>query len=405
MISNKKQFFLLVLMLISTSFFGYSPLEPFKLMINALCVSFFWLFFIKQIVKLKKFNEGKLLIAYVLFFLLSCAYGVIVNDQSPTSLYQGIINYMGIMTFAYCCQNKIRYKEAKNVLLVFSVVFCFCYIIQWIIYPSILFQGAASDSWSEERFRMRLPGSLGAFFIFLTGVEKLIDRKYLKAPLFIILGGIPIIVMGFRSLTLITIIASILLFLMKSKLNSKSILSAVVAIVAAFAISQTSIFNDKLEEMQKRQETEQTFSNEDYIRWIELDFYMNYYNKPGEWILGGGVPCGTSKYSQEIQGFLEMGLYWQDLGIVGLTFIIGIITVCILVYWSLRMMARCGHLDLGVERMTMFVALFGSIMTSMEYFRPGNFMILGLLFYCEYIRNIELGAPSNKFLLRKRDYC
>ena len=157
--------------------------------------------------------------------------------------------------------------------------------------------------------------------------------------------------------------------------------------------------------MQKRQETEQTFSNEDYIRWIELDFYMDYYNKPGEWILGGGVPCGTSKYSQEIQGFLDMGLYWQDLGIVGLTFIIGIITVCILVYWSLRMMARCGHLDLGVERMTMFVALFGSIMTSMEYFRPGNFMILGLLFYCEYIRNIELGAPSNKFLLRKRDYC
>lgn len=373
-------------------------------MINALCVTIFGYIFFTQVKYLRLFTEGKLLCLYLLFFLFSCVYSIVFNGQNPMSLYQGVVNYMGLMTFAYCYKNNMTYDEVKKTLFAFAVIFCLCYIIQWIIYPKVIFQGAAADGWSEERFRMRLPASLCAFYMFLSGVSCIIERRFLRAAACIVLGGIPIIVMGFRSLTFLTIVASVLLYLQNSKLNFRSIGSAIVIVAAAFAISQTSLFNNKLAEMQSRQEADATFSNEDYIRWIELDFYRDYFDKPGEWLFGGGVPCGLTHYSLEIQSFLDMGLYWQDLGIVGLSFIIGIITVCILVFWSLRMMARCGHLDLGVERMTMFIALFGSIMTSMEYFRPGNFMILGLLFYCEYIYNQEVGAPSDSFWLRKRDY-
>lgn len=401
---NKSQWFLLLLMLLAVSFFGIPSLDSYRMYINLFCVSILLTYFFNQYNVLKTFTEGKLLCLYMLLFLISCGYSIVMNGQSPISMYQGVLSYLGILTFVFCLKNRFTYKNTKQILTVFAISFCVCYIIQWIIYPSIIFSGASEESINDQMFRMRLPASLGSFYIFLTGVNYILKTKFYRAALFILLGGIPIIVMGFRSLTVFTIVGSILMYLLNSRHNLKSIGSGVIGIIAAIAISQTDLFTSKIEEMSYRQDVGGTFLNEDYVRWVELDFYQSKFDKPGEWLLGAGVPCGASTYATQLNSFREFGMYWEDLGLVGLSMIIGIITVCILVLWSLRMMGRCGHQDLSVERMTMFVALFGSIITSMEYFRPGNFMILGLLFYCEYIRNQELGALSDKFWLRKRDY-
>ena len=228
---NKSQWFLLLFMLLAVMFFGVPAFEPSKAYIRLFCVTLLWIYFFNQYKVLKTFAEGKLLCLYVLFFVTSCMYSIVMNGQSPVSMYQGVLNYMGILTFAYCLKNGFAYENTKQLLTVFAIVFCVCYIIQWLVYPSVIFGGAAEDSISEERFRMRLPASLSSFYIFLTGVYSIITQKYPKAAMFIILGGIPIIVMGFRSLTVLTIFGSILLYLMNSRLNFRSIGSAIIGIV------------------------------------------------------------------------------------------------------------------------------------------------------------------------------
>lgn len=400
---NQYQFFLLSLMLLSVNLFGLILFSPFRIYVEFICVTVFLYFLFSQYENMRDFTVGRLLCLYFIFFSFSCIYSIFINGQSPISMYHGVIDYVGIFTFTICFFYGFTYKQTKNVLLTFSLIFCLLYIFQWVEYPSIYFRGASYEGWSEERFRMRMPGSLSCFYIFLNGIFNITQSKYFKALIYLLLGGIPIIVMGFRSLTVITLVASLILFVKKSGYNSRSIVSVVVLVVLSALIANTSLFSEKLEEMSDRQET-QTFSNDDYVRWIELDYYINFFNKTGEWILGGGVPCGSSEYTQKIGQSLEVGMYWQDLGIVGLSFIIGIITVLILVILSLRMISRSFNSKFIVECLVVFIALFGSIMTSMEFFRPGNFMILGLLFYCEYIGNQELGAPVEKLWLKPSDY-
>lgn len=78
------------------------------------------------------------------------------------------------------------------------------------------------------------------------------------------------------------------------------------------------------------------------------------------------------------------------LGIVGLSFIIGIPAVLLLVIIILRCAILCKDRELQYIRFTLLVVLLGSLFTSKELFRTGNMVIIGIFLYLEYIRNKEL---------------
>ena len=91
----------------------------------------------------------------------------------------------------------------------------------------------------------------------------------------------------------------------------------------------------------------------------------------------------------------SMGLWWVDLGLVGLSFVIGIPTVLLLVLLVLYCFFKSRSLDICFIRCVLIVVFLGSIITSMEIYRSGNLIILSLLFYCSYARSLMKTSKRN----------
>lgn len=332
----------------------------------------------------------KIIIFYVFFILLSCLYSTVFNDQfffkTVVASYPalGILSVYGISYF--------RLDKINTLKLIKTIcfLFCVCYIIQWIVYPFQIFAGSLDETnINSEEFRMRMPCSICAYLLFFYGLEKLLLSCNLKYLLYIMLGFIPILVMGFRSLVALTIVMALLMIISIYHNYVKILTVTLLSVLLLFTSYQIPLVKMKVDEMIERQNNNQTFDNSDYIRYIEYEYFTeNVFTKPGEKIIGAGYPVmdNTSKYGRIMyDASHKKSLYWIDLGLVGLSFIIGIPAVCILIYIVLLCCIKCKEINLLFIRFTCLTVLIGSIFTSMELFRSGNLIIVGLLLYYEYL--------------------
>lgn len=330
---------------------------------------------------------SRLAILCAVFVLLSCIYSCFHYGQALYMVVAHSYKYLSILFFFYLEKHQIPARTAERLLISVAVICCLCYIVQWLIFPTILFQGAANDMASEISYRVRIPGSISCYCLFFYGVNCFLlgDRK--KSLLYILLGFLPILIMGFRSLLSISFVAFFLMIPFTLKFTVKTFLFGLLGSVAVFLIMQTSLVQDKMEEMNSRNESGQTFENEDYVRWRELDYYWNeQFKTPVEHIVGGGVPTDpTSQYAKTIYGYaFDSGLFWNDLGLVGLSMIIGIPAVLLLVAMYLVCIWRLKEPKLQYLRFTLIVILIGSLFTTAELYRDGNILLLSLFLYIEY---------------------
>lgn len=335
-----------------------------------------------------KTQYSKTIIIYAIFVLISCLYSYFANEQTFFMVVGHSYKYLAILFFFYLTASKLTSKEAERVLLIISITCCCCYIIQWLIYPTILFQGAEGDkaNISTSYYRVRIPGSITCYSLFLYGFNKFLMRNSIKYILYSALGLLPIIIQGFRTLTVLSLISFFLMIPFVKKSTSKTILYGLLGCVFSLAFLQIPIVQSKIAEMENRQKENQTFSNDDYIRIREFDYYWNeQFKNPVEKILGGGVPTDPkSKYDKDIHGVAySKGLFWDDLGLVGLSMIIGIPAVMLLISMYSICIWKYKELNYQYLRFTLIIVLLGSFTTA-ELFREGNLLILSLYLYIEY---------------------
>lgn len=216
-----------------------------------------------------------------------------------------------------------------------------------------------------------------------------------------LLGFLPILMMGFRSLLSLSFVSFFLMIPFTLKTSAKTISYGLLGAVSAFLVMQTSLVQYKMAEMERRTEANQTFENDEYVRWRELDYYWNeQFKTPVEHIVGGGVPTDpTTQYAKTIYKYAyEIGLYWNDLGLVGLSMIIGIPAVLLLVVMYILCIWRLKEPELQYLRFTLVVILAGSIFTTAELYRDGNLLLFSLFLYIEYKYHQE--KESNQLRLK-----
>lgn len=211
-------------------------------------------------------------------------------------------------------------------------------------------------------------------------------------------GFIPAIIMGFRSLLALLCLAVVYLFIVLSVKNlGRLILNSIMAVIMLIGTIQVPLVQDKIEEMMVRQESNQTFDNDDYVRYASFAFYVtDIYTDPWERIVGGGVPLvspkdkeNVTKYTRDIASGYANGLYWNDLGLIGLALVIGPFTTLLIIFLMLRTCIKCRTKELLFIRCTILVGLIGSIFTSQEIYRAGNFIFVALLMYTDYRYRLE----------------
>lgn len=337
------------------------------------------------------FPYKKLLYIYLTFLLISCIYSNIFNHQPLLKTIGFCSNYLGILFTFYILSKKMSSKQILNCLIFLSILYTIGYIVQWLVYPFPIFDVADNEARSLVEYRIRIPGSLCAYVLFFYGINKYMEEKKLKYIVYTVLASFPIIVMGFRTLTFLAVLfAFAMIGFVKHKLT-KILYYLLFFGLVAYGASQTPIVQDKIAEMMQRQEDDQTFDNPDYIRWIAYDYFtQQFFDKPGEQLLGGGVPAGSTRYAKALSDIAHVSkLYWMDLGLVGLSWLIGVPAVLLLVYLYLWCAWQCKSPSLQFIRFTSLLLVFGSLLTTMELYRAGNILLFSFLLCYQYKYNIE----------------
>lgn len=363
-----------------------------------------------------KGRYSKLILVYFVFLTASSVYSYIFNEQNLLTTIILSFYLYSVASYFVLKRLNLSLKETENVLIGLSLCFCLCYILQWLVYPTIIFSNAEHHT-GEDMYRSRMPGSILCYFFFFYGINKyLLERKWIYT-VYSLLSFIPIIIQGFRSLIALTVLSAFLIIPFVLRSGKKTIVYSILGAVVSVAAISTPLVQSKIEEMNRRQERDQTFDNSEYIRWIAFDYYWNqYYTKPYEKILGGGNPVDrSSKYTQHIKKLNTEGrghLWLEDLGIVGLSLMIGIISVSFLGLIYLLCIYKCMDPRLQCIRFTLLIVLIGSIFTTKELYRPGNLLILPLLLYYEekfnnthqLIEALKSNGKQNKYQRLQRVY-
>lgn len=346
-----------------------------------------------------KENNGhyKLWIGLIeLLVLGSVFYSFLVNEQSFKDVF--LVSYfaLGLASFFIFDYFKISYENSKKIIKNFSLLFCIAYTFQWIVYPTEIFSGVRdSFSVNESQFRMRMSCSACSYCLFFWGLNSYMNNKKFINLLYALLGVLPFVIMGFRSLVFLSILFAIYIVawhLWKAK--SHFFVNFFFLLLFVLVIIQVPIVQDKYEEMISRQESEQTFDNEDYVRYVSLAYYTDVTTKT-EMAIGGGfplVPKSLSSRNHYVSKFCkgyQMQLYWNDLGLIGFGFIFGFPSVVLITFLVFRTVLRSKEQELLFIRATLLTIYLGTIFTSQELYRAGNFLFIGLLMYTEYIYHKE----------------
>ena len=156
--------------------------------------------------------------------------------------------------------------------------------------------------------------------------------------------------------------------------------------LGAYLLYLTPIFQTVFERMMERQESDQTFGNKDYIRYATLfHYYGNHYKSAVEVFLGSGL-CNRAlrtSYSLEIVRNESYGLHYYDWGLLGISWMTGVLSLIGMLWWSLK--AAFAKLP---KKYLYLSVWFGYILTcaftSAEFVRQGCFLIQAICLYLIY---------------------
>ena len=350
-------------------------------------------------IKDKKWGEtffSKAIILFYLFItigLFTCFY---YRGQTPLQTMQTTywVGFNGILIYYFMKYKKLDTYKVENIISILYLVFCICYLIQYLIYPFHLFRTLASDDGSRFRMVGQLVLSLGFFY----ELNCYINNSRKKHLFYSFLGMVIFILLGFRSLFAALIICIIILLIKRYGFSKKFMKYVVIGGVCAVFIMFLPFTQNTIKAMIERQKTD-NFKNEDYIRIRQLDYYMNdHFKNHTEYVLGSGIPKHGTKYGNSIEVSAEnygSNVYgWVDWGFLGLSWIIGIPAVmCLILIFLKSIFLKVPQDTIYIQVWYIFLLLVG--FTTIEAFRTGSFIFHGIAIYIIEKRNL-LVKKQNK---------
>lgn len=355
--------------------------------------------FIKNNNKQLVFKKYIILLGIALFLNIIATYINRGQDFYWSFRTGNLINFYPILLYFYLANNKIKLDSLERIIGSLYILFCICYIIQYLILPHEIFK-LSNFTESEKRFRMhgQAIATLG-YFYFLN--KYMIGKKSIYL-IYCFLGICVFIMLGFRSLLLSLLICSVFMFYRTSKITLKSLLSFICLLGAAiFLLYQFDFTKNTIESIINRNQ-EQTFQNEDYIRVQQFQYFtQEHFKNFSDFFFGSGFPSEQSsygKYMLNLQQYNQYGEYvasvgaWFDWGLIGLSWVAGIPTVTILMTIAIKAILK--KVDKQYYYFSFFyLFLILSSITTIEFFRNGAFVFHAMALY-----GIELCSTKKKVI-------
>ena len=217
--------------------------------------------------------------------------------------------------------------------------------------------------------------------------------SYYKNILGLLLSFICIVLLGFRSYFASILLVSLIQIYRVKGVSLKSFKTIICGVLCLFLLSQTEMVQNVIENMKNRQHS-QTFSNKEYIRWMEFNYYTNNHFQNGyEMFWGSGPWNGDSQYGKYIESFRRAESVisgndtsvttWWDWGLIGLSWAMGI-PLALLIYIYLFYMAFKKTNKRYYYMSSIYIFLILTSITTIETYRFGAFTFHALLLYLMY---------------------
>ena len=314
----------------------------------------------------------------------SCWY---YNGQDVLSTFRASNSLFSLVLFWFFYNWKLNLNQWENALWWLCLCFGICYIIQYIAFPTVIFGGQIRTESAEQR--MAIYGQGLASFSVLFGLNKYLCTGRLEYIIIILTGAFAVFGCGYRTM-LLALIISTFLMLIRLGISKRAVISfAVFAVVLFVFVNNVDLVQEQILNMQERQERLEDNGIENDIRFINLVYhYTSYFKSPVEMILGSGLPFEGTRYFDSEERLLEKyGFYYQDLGLVGLSWMIGIPAVLIMLLYSFRIFRTkvpTSYLYLGIY----FFNIVISSITTHEFYIHQNFVVQAILF-CVFMKILE----------------
>lgn len=373
--STIKYYLVIFLSLLLTNFFGASKIN------NAILLGLMIPFVILEFSKKSVFKWYFVAVFIGLFVsIFSCYY---YRDQSIAHTFKASSPYFYIFFYFVLKYFDLSMPKMEKALFILIVIFCVSYIFQFIVYPKVIFSGAEVVYGEDVRIRMAGQGlsSLGYFL----GLNKFLrDKKNIFHLLLSILCFGVIFLMAFRIVFVMIAFFTLVLIIRIKGFTWKLAGYGLIICVVFVAFLQIPIFESKIESMLGRQET-QVLSNKDYIRVVQFKYFMQYhFRSVWEYIWGSGMTYDTkqesSVYGRYMLELPRLGIFWDDWGLLGLSWMIGIVAVVSMVAYSIKaflIKLSSGFHYLGIW----FIYLVIVSTTMMEFYLFGNFIVQSIVLY------------------------
>ena len=361
--------------LLLTNFFGATAINNTVLLLPLL------LFFILELHEKAIFKNY--LIAVLIGLFLSMVSCYIFNGQSLFASFKASAPYLYIIFYFMLKRINPSIPEMEKALIMLTIIFCVCYVIQFLIYPIAIFHGGEEVYKNDVRIRLAGQGfsSLGYFF----SLNKyILTKKPFHLMLSILYFGV-IFLMGFRTMLAMIAIFTFVIIIRVNGFNWRLFWYSSLSCGVFLAMLQIPVFADKFDSMLERQETA-VLSNSKYIRVIQFQYFTTrHFKNIWEYIFGSGLPFtqkngATSAYSRYMYGLKGRGIDWTDLGLLSLSWMIGLITVLAMIAYSIKaflLKVPSEYYYIGVWFIYLVIVSF----TTAEFFRSGNFIVQALALY------------------------
>ncbi len=320
----------------------------------------------------------KLIIIGFICSSISCLY---YRGQSLIESFQALNWYYGIFFYFFLKAKKVELKTLDKALPILIIILDIAYIVQYHLIDYGINFMHISDSYLNEKAiegnRLRVVSSglysLGIFY----GLNNYKETGKYQYVILVILGGYIMLLSGFRQLLVSTGI-SIIFYMYKTgvKITFKQILGIGAFLFIGYYIYNMPDIQNKLQGMINRNE-DQSFGNEDYVRLLQLRYYLyQHFKSPIEWFFGSGLPYYKSSYAR----YIENSYSYVDWGLLGQSWALGILTVIGFIKFSVtaikvKVPLKYAYISLW------YIFLLSASITNYEFMRNGNFLVHGLVLY------------------------
>lgn len=386
MILGKKTF-LYVLLLLScgflinksiTNLFGsVFLLENILLILQWLWITFGLFAFKNRRLKFNSIRNRRIVYIFIVLIILSTLYPYFNYDQSIfDTLVAHRFNY-SIITLLILLRIGIGEKDVKKVICSFGFISSFLFIIS-IFKPEFFLVDKELNSVSTDMGAGILtPGSFFVLMSFYIYVDRTIsDSKHIftNSIAWLYLLGV-IIMMQNRQMILISMPILLYALLLKANVRTKLISSFVLLMaLLIFSTSATAILEDLY------QETYLQIYDPNYPRIKALNTYVIGYNfELWPFIFGHGIGAGNSDYLTYLNALNRSGIFFQDIGFIGVFYVYGLLFVLLNFYLIL-----IGCFKKGMPRYIKFWCLGILFVPIFQYWGLMNNqlnMVFVLLFY------------------------